>query len=61
MVRGGALKRVSVVLTTAVKGLGAAGDVVSVRPGHARNSLVPDGLATYMGGHTRSVHFRWRC
>jgi large subunit ribosomal protein L9 len=36
---------VKVILLERVKGLGEAGDVVDVAPGHARNYLVPRGLA----------------
>lgn len=35
-----------VILTHEISGLGAAGDVVDVKPGYARNYLVPRGLAT---------------
>ena len=35
-----------VILTHEVSGLGTAGDVVDVKPGYARNYLVPRGLAT---------------
>jgi large subunit ribosomal protein L9 len=35
-----------VILTNEVTGLGAAGDVVEVKNGYARNYLVPQGLAT---------------
>lgn len=34
------------ILTHEVSGLGTAGDVVDVKPGYARNYLVPRGLAT---------------
>ena len=34
-----------IILTNEVSGLGAAGDVVDVKPGYARNYLVPRGLA----------------
>ena len=34
-----------VILTHEVTGLGAAGDVVDVKPGYARNYLVPQGFA----------------
>lgn len=34
-----------VILTENVKGLGAIGDVVKVKPGYGRNYLVPQGLA----------------
>ena len=35
-----------VILTNEVTGLGAAGDVVEVKNGYARNYLVPQGFAT---------------
>lgn len=35
-----------IILTHEVSGLGAAGDVVEVKPGYARNFLFPRGLAT---------------
>ena len=35
-----------VILTHEVTGLGAAGDVLDVKPGYARNYLIPRGLAT---------------
>ena len=34
-----------IILTNEVSGLGAAGDIVDVKPGYARNYLVPRGLA----------------
>ena len=34
-----------VILLEDVQGLGAAGDVVAVKPGFARNKLIPDGVA----------------
>jgi hypothetical protein len=37
--------RVRVRLTAPVDGLGAPGDAAAVRPGHARNYLIPQGLA----------------
>jgi large subunit ribosomal protein L9 len=38
---------VQLILTQAMAGLGQAGDVVKVRPGFARNYLIPQGLATF--------------
>ena len=35
-----------VILTHEVSGLGTAGDVIDVKPGYARNFLMPRGLAT---------------
>lgn len=34
-----------IILLKDVKGLGDAGDLVSVKPGYARNKLIPDGVA----------------
>ncbi|MBT3502143.1 MAG: 50S ribosomal protein L9 [Candidatus Marinimicrobia bacterium] len=34
-----------IILLQDVNGLGEAGDIVDVKPGYARNKLVPDGLA----------------
>jgi len=34
-----------VLLKKDVKGLGSAGDIVTVKPGYARNLLIPRGLA----------------
>ena len=40
-----------VVLTNRVEKLGAAGQLVKVRPGFARNYLIPQGLATFATPH----------
>lgn len=40
------MKNVKLLLTTTVDNLGIVGDVVTVKPGFARNFLVPQGLAT---------------
>jgi large subunit ribosomal protein L9 len=45
--RGG----VELLLTKKVEGLGNAGDVVEVKPGYARNYLLPHGLATRASQH----------
>ncbi len=42
---------ISLILTQAVPKLGQSGDVVKVRPGFARNYLVPQGLATFATQH----------
>ena len=34
-----------IVLLSDVDGLGVAGDIVKVKPGFARNKLIPEGLA----------------
>ncbi|MFG0251780.1 MAG: 50S ribosomal protein L9 [Phycisphaerales bacterium JB038] len=39
-------KNIQLLLTESVEGLGIVGDVVNVRPGYARNYLVPLGMAT---------------
>ena len=39
------MKKVAVVLTQNVKGLGFVGDQIEVKPGYARNFLIPRGLA----------------
>jgi large subunit ribosomal protein L9 len=39
-------KNIHLLLTESVEGLGIVGDVVNVRPGYARNYLVPHGMAT---------------
>lgn len=41
-------RRVEVILKESIPGLGEADEVASVRPGRARNHLVPCGLATYV-------------
>jgi large subunit ribosomal protein L9 len=45
--RGG----IELVLTRRVEGLGNAGEVVEVKPGYARNYLLPQGLATRATPH----------
>lgn len=40
-----AMKNVKVILREGMKTLGAAGEVVTVKPGYARNFLLPRGLA----------------
>ena len=34
-----------VILLKDVKGLGHSGDIIKVRPGFARNKLIPEGMA----------------
>jgi len=41
-------RRVEVILKESIPGLGEPDEVASVRPGRARNHLVPCGLATYV-------------
>jgi large subunit ribosomal protein L9 len=38
---------IQLILTQAIPGLGQAGDLIKVRPGFARNYLVPQGLGTF--------------
>ena len=40
------MANVKLILKEDVSGLGHAGDVVSVKPGYAKNFLVPEGNAT---------------
>merc|ERR1712000_177546 len=40
-------KRISVIVTDNVPGLGAKGEVLSVRPGYGRNHLFPKKMAVY--------------
>jgi large subunit ribosomal protein L9 len=42
---------IQLILTQAITKLGQPGDVVKVRPGYARNYLVPQGLATFATQH----------
>jgi large subunit ribosomal protein L9 len=44
-----------VLLTQAVAFLGQTGDLVKVRPGHARNYLLPRGLATFATPHNLRI------
>jgi large subunit ribosomal protein L9 len=49
-----------VLLTRAVEHVGQAGDLVKVRPGFARNYLVPQGLATFATAHNLRIVERVR-
>ena len=42
-----AKRNVELLLNISVENLGLVGDVVKVKPGHARNYLLPHGLAEY--------------
>lgn len=44
-----------VLLTHPVPSLGQAGDLVKVRPGYARNYLIPGGLATFATPHNLRI------
>ena len=54
--RGG----IELMLTKNVSGLGQQGEVVEVKPGYARNYLLPHGLATRATQHNRRVLERKR-
>ena len=45
-VGGSSGSHVEVLLAESVQGIGEQGEIVRVRPGHARNYLLPNGLAT---------------
>jgi large subunit ribosomal protein L9 len=49
-----------VLLTRTVANLGQAGDLVRVRPGYARNYLLPQGLATFATPHNLRIVERHR-
>jgi large subunit ribosomal protein L9 len=49
-----------ILLTHAVEHVGQAGDLVKVRPGFARNFLVPQGLATFATAHNLRIVERVR-
>jgi large subunit ribosomal protein L9 len=44
-----------ILLTRAVPHLGGAGDLVKVRPGYARNYLLPQGMATFATPHNLRI------
>ena len=46
---------IELMLTKSVPGLGQQGEVVEVKPGYARNYLLPHGLATRATPHNRRV------
>jgi ribosomal protein L9 len=46
---------VEVILKESIEGLGDADEVVRVRPGRARNHLVPERLATYVNAEKLSA------
>lgn len=51
----GAHGGIQLLLIQAVDDLGAQGDVVEVRPGYARNYLIPQGLATVATDHHKRM------
>ena len=46
---------ISVLLTQSVPSLGQPGELVKVRPGYARNYLLPQGLATFATAHNLRI------
>jgi large subunit ribosomal protein L9 len=46
---------IQLLLVEDVEHLGKAGDVVEVKPGHARNYLLPRGLATFVSPHNMKL------
>ena len=59
-VRGTASTSVEVLLTETVKPLGEQGDIVRVKPGYARNYLLPQGMATVATEHNKKMVERHR-
>jgi large subunit ribosomal protein L9 len=54
-VRGSSRTSLDVLLIEDVAQLGQQGDIVRVRPGHARNYLLPNGLATVATEHNKRM------
>jgi len=54
-VSGSTRNAVEVLLAEDVKSLGQQGDIVRVKPGYARNFLLPQGLATVATEHNKSM------
>jgi large subunit ribosomal protein L9 len=54
-VSGSSRSSVDVLLTEDVASLGKQGDIVRVRPGYARNFLLPNGLATVATEHNKRM------
>ena len=59
-VRGTARTSIEVLLTETVKPLGEQGDIVRVKPGYARNYLLPQGFATVATEHNKRMVERHR-
>jgi large subunit ribosomal protein L9 len=51
---------VEVLLAENVQGLGKQGDIIRVKPGYARNFLLPQGLATIATDHNKQMVERHR-
>jgi large subunit ribosomal protein L9 len=54
-VSGSSRTSIDVLLTEDVGALGKQGDIVRVRPGYARNFLLPQGLATIASEHNKRM------
>lgn len=54
-VTGSSRVSIDVLLTEDVKSLGDQGDIVRVKPGYARNFLLPQGLATVATEHNKRM------
>lgn len=54
-VRGSSRSSIDVLLTEDVGTLGKQGDIIRVRPGYARNFLLPQGLATIATEHNKRM------
>jgi large subunit ribosomal protein L9 len=59
-VAGSSKKSVEVLLAESVKDLGKQGQIVRVKPGYARNFLLPQGLATIATEHNKRMVERHR-
>lgn len=54
-VTGSSRTVVAVLLTEDVQGLGKQGEIIRVKPGYARNFLLPQGLATIASEHNKQM------
>ena len=59
-VAGSSRTSVEVLLTENVQGLGKQGEIIRVKPGYARNFLLPQGLATIASDHNKLMVERHR-
>src|SRR4051812_22544311 len=59
-VAGSTRASIEVLLAEDVKSLGEQGDIVRVKPGYARNFLLPNGLATVATEHNKKMVERHR-
>lgn len=57
--RGFSRKRIAVIVADDVEGLGSKGEVLSVKPGHARNHLFPRKMAVYATDVNRIRFAQW--